>query len=165
MDFAVVDKAFRIKTKTITIVVDPQKGSKVEADAAIFTSEGQPISSVRLNVPGPGEYEVGGVKISTKRWGDGMFHEIEGDNLKVGVGRMSLLASNQDKLPNCQIIVVDADSQLTMESIIATEPSVIVVYGQNSAEAQKISSSATSANKFSVTLEKLPQETQTVVIG
>jgi ABC-type Fe3+-hydroxamate transport system substrate-binding protein len=166
MDLAIIDKSLRIKTKAATIVVNPLEKSKIEADAALFSQKDAKAEGARLNVTGPGEYEVAGVKISASLLGSSIFYQIEADSLKVGIGRMSEIASNQDKVPSSQIIVVDADSSLNVESIISTEPLVIIAYGQHAPETEKLAGqNVQKLNKFSITFEKLPQETQTVVIS
>lgn len=161
MDFAILDSALRIKTKTSTLLVDPASGKKAEADAALFSSSKESLSDVRLNITGPGEYEVAGSKISAIRLANGLYFSIEADNLKVGVGKMSQISKNQDKMPTVKISIVNLDEPLNLGGIIAGEPSVILLYGENSKEVKD----AQKSSKYSVTAEKLPQEPETVVIG
>lgn len=161
MDFAIIDNSLRIKSKTATVFVNPLDKKKTEADIALFTNAGLHFSDARLNVTGPGEYEVSGAKVSAQKLGKDIYFVVEADGLRVGIGKMSQMQENQDKIPPSNISAVNLDSQVNMSSIILSEPSVIVLFGENAKEVKD----AEKVSKYSVTFEKLPQETQTILLG
>jgi len=164
MDFAILDKTIRIKTKTAILLIDPSESLKQDADVGLFLSGKGEHKNSRFNINGPGDYEISGVKVASVSLGDSLFYLIEADNLKLGVGRMSSILKNQDKIPGNNVSIVDLDVEPSMSSILVAEPSVVILYGQRVEDAQKsMGKEIEIVNKYSTTYEKLPGETQTIL--
>lgn len=173
MDVAILgDKTLKIRTKHASFIVDPdQKISKVNADAILFLSVGgnadtSRVLDQRIIVNGPGEYEVGGVKISSFLGGDGLVYSLFLDNTTVVLGKVSDIEKLEENLLSCQILVLNADEDL--KSIVAKlEPKIVILYGEKKTDAAKLlgKSEVKMVQKFTTTKDKLPEEMEVVMLG
>lgn len=173
MDVALLSPdSIRVKGKNSTIIVNPSaKISKTEADGIInldktdFSDE--KIEGSRITVKGPGEYEVGGVKISAVTTNSALVSRIDVDSVKVIIGNGEALEKIQDRIEGCDLLVVNADKKFNYSALASLEPKVLLVYGELKEEVSKSmgKTSVEKLNKFSATADKLPSEPQFISLG
>lgn len=163
------NNALRIKGKKASLVVDPKKGvTKQTADAILLLGKQEfdptRVEGARLVVKDPGEYEVGGIKLTGTGDESAMFYNLNVDNLNLVLANVSVLSKFKDAITGPKIAILNADSQLDPEAIAAIEPRVVLLYGQYSKEAVKSlgKEGISGTKKFAPAKEFLPEETQIV---
>jgi hypothetical protein len=167
------DGALRIKGKNATLVINPTKNMPKTPAEGVIKLWDYPEFSVdkiedqRIVIDGPGEYEVGGVKISASKVESKVVGKIDIDNVKILAGSGVSVEKIAEKAEGGGVIVVSADSPFNHDSLASMEPSVLIVYGDKSEEVAKSlgKTEITRVNKFSAAADKLPEEMQFVMLG
>lgn len=174
MDVTILSQnTLRIKSRNATLIVDPTTSTaKTETDAIIFLEGvlGDKLPKIigsRITIKGPGEYEVGGVKISVTSVGNDLIASADVDSVKVLLGSGKAIEKVHDKIEQCEVVVVKSDDEFNYSLITTLEPKAVVVYGEKKDEVAKSlgKNDALKSNKFSATAEKLPEEMQLVLLG
>lgn len=171
MDVSIVTPAsIRIKGKQVSFLVDPvATRAKQEADAVLLTHGNtittNDIEGVRLTMSGPGEYEVGGVKITGVRSGEGTVYYFIMDSISVLVATANSLKGKESSR-DVGIALINSDG-LTDQSALATvDSNVVLFYGQEAAANVKaLGKDLPAVTKYTTTKEKLPQEMEVVLLG
>ena len=165
-------ESLKLKIKKIILVVSPSLSiPKTEADTVLSFEQNAEISKVanyRLLINGAGEYEVGGLKISSVKLGNSLVFSFGLENLEITLFKASSLSKvTSDKIKNYDIVIFNADLEINQSVLTAMEPKVIVLYGQKSKEAAKElgMASLTSTSKVSFSEEKLPEETEIYLLS
>lgn len=165
--------ALRIKGKNSSVVINPSKATgKTEAhsilvlDKDLDFSDGK-VEGSRITFKGPGEYEVGGIKISATKVGEKLVARIDVDSVKVLVGSGEAIEKIQDKVEGSDLVVVNSDAKFNYSILTSLEPKVLIVYGDLKDEVSKSigKTVSESTNKFSTTADKLPAELEYVLLG
>jgi hypothetical protein len=169
MEVSLLDKnTLRIKGKKAALVVDPkEKMAKTSSDAIIaLDSDFDPknVSDYRIIINQPGEYEVGGVKI-TALGSDNLYYGLNIDNTQVLLAKTSSLDKLSKDMNDPQVAVLNVDSEINGSLVAAIEPKIVILYGEKAQDGAKVlgSQDPTPVKKFSVTADKLPQESQIIV--
>lgn len=174
MDIALLSgNALRIKGKNSILIVNPTSGtSKTEADGVITLSKSAgytdaKIEGSRINVKGPGEYEVGGAKITAISVDGNLVVRIDVDSVKVLIGSGEAVEKIQDKVEGSDILVVNADNKFNYSALTALEPKAILAYGSMKDDLGKSlgKEDAEKLNKYTTTADKLPAELQLILLG
>lgn len=174
MDVILFDqKTLRVKGKNSSIVINPTTStSKTEGDAVLVLENYDNISikridGARITITGPGEYEVGGAKISTIKVEEKLTAKIDIDGVKLLVGNGEVLEKIQDKIDESDILVINANLEFNHSSITSFEPKVVLIYGEKKEDVAKSlgKESPEKVTKFSTTAEKLPTEMQIFLLG
>jgi len=174
MDVAILSgDSIRIKGKNAAIVVNPTSVTgKIEANAILALNKtlqinDSKIEGSRITIKGPGEYEVGGIKISAIPVGENLVVRIIIDSINVLTGSGEAIEKIQEKLEGSDIVVVNADTKFNYSGLATLEPKVLLAYGELKDEVGKSIGKETNekVNKFSTTADKLPSEMQYVVLG
>lgn len=163
--------SLKLKIKKTNIIVNPQSEiSKTEADVILGFGDKMDTDRVkefRLIIAAPGEYEVGGLKISTENLNNGFVFSFSSEAGKIALLRASTISNvESDKIKNYQIAIIEADEKINQSVITAMEPRIIIVYGSFAKEAAKeLGNVINSANKLSINEEKLPEETEVYLLS
>lgn len=170
---SVSGQSLRIKGKTVTTLVTPVLGkSKVAADVILFhnrSHEAVDVSAVeglKLIVDGPGDYEVGGMKISAQRIGDDVIYSLFLDGIEILITKASTSEKMKDGLKDCQIAVFLADAMAEQRVVTSLNATMTVFYGEQAVANAKAfgKEDAAPVAKVSVTREKLPTEAEIIVL-
>ena len=173
MDVIILDKnCIKLKGKTTSILINPSDSmNKSEAEAVIVpaTYQGQSfpkVEGLRIIIKGPGEYEVNGVKITAFSGASDLVSFVDMDGLKILAGNGLSIEKIQDKIEECHIAVINADSEFNYSVLSTIEPRVILVYGEKKGEVAKQvgKDNPEKVSKFSTTYEKLPAELQMLLL-
>ena len=165
MDITLLNKtSIKLKTKNATFVINPSSTiPKTEASASL-SFEGKPdiskIEGSRVSISAPGEYEISGVKITGIRSNGKTIYLVDGDGLKLLFGRFSSL-ENLENFPEIHLGVFDVDT-FKDNVLVKIEPRVTLLYGEARDTALKELGKKEKVLKYSVTLEKLPEENQVI---
>ena len=173
MDIQILgEDSIKIKTKKTALVIDPKTAiQKLEADAILLTTRIGDVSRVtdyRVVIDGVGEYEVSGLKIIGMKSEDDLVFALVSDSVRVLVAKASSLKKiSSEKIGDCQIVVINADDDASESMITAMEPRIIVLYGLKAKEAAKAlgKEEIVVSTKTSFAEDKLPEETQVIVLG
>lgn len=161
--------SIRIKGKKTTIMIDPQDNKSMYSAAIVLSGDTNSlnISSDAVIIKGPGEYEIGGVKINGVRSSGMIAYVLLVDGVEIMVGSLSALDKLQHKLNEQNIVVVNVDTAEVNTSFVTSLASnVILYYGE---KVDLISSklgdgSANEIQKYSANADKLPQEVETSIL-
>jgi len=160
--------AIRIKSKNASLVIDPTKETgKTEANCVVKLNNNPNFSDAkiegsRISITGPGEYEVGGIKIAVLNMDGNLIARIDAESIKLLVGRGEAMEKVQDKVEDSDILVVDANEKFKYSELTSLDPKLVLAYGEMAEELGKSlgKSGSEKTHKFSTTAVKLPSEMQ-----
>jgi hypothetical protein len=176
MEINILDKdSIKIKLKKVTFAVDPKaKTPKTSADAIIafdvVSMDPSRITDSRVVIKGPGEYEVGGVKVVGIKSEQNLAYSFITQETSVVIGKVSTLAKMLDKISEHKIAILNVDSELDPSIITTIEPSCLVLYGEkleeglSSLSKEILEKKNESSQKVSISEEKLTEEMQLFVL-
>jgi hypothetical protein len=174
MDIQIFDKdSLKIKSKKTTLAIDPKSSiQKFEADAIVLldkslTDTGR-INDFRVVINAAGEYEVNGLKISGVALDNDTIFTIISENAPTLIAKASSLEKiSADKVGECKILIINADSDLDQGRVTAMEPSVVILYGEKAKEGAKAlgKESAVVSSKITVSEDKLPEEMDVLILA
>lgn len=175
MDIAVVSKnIIRIKGKRSALLIgiadsDSLK-TKTSADCALLLNrvgsfDVSKAEGCRLLIKGAGDYEVGGTKISVTDQDNELIYNLQIDGMDLLLGSTDSIAKIKDKLKQCNVLILFANSDIDSALITTIEPRVAVFYGEKASDALKVlGKECKPVPKFSVVAEKLPAEMETILL-
>jgi len=162
----------KIKNKKTTLAVDPEASmQKFDADAILLTGKEENanrITNYRAVINGVGEYEVSGLKIVGIASEDDLLFALISENVRTLVAKASSLKKiSTEKIGDYQIAIINADTDTSESTITAMEPNVVVLYGLKAKETAKAlgKESVSAQSKVSFAEDKLPEETEVMVLG
>lgn len=169
MEIALLSKSgIRIKGKQASLAMDPS--DKAAYDAVLLLAK-QPEEVTKpengIIVTGAGEYEVGGIKITSLRSENDLLYSVIVDGVEVLVGKLGVLEQMQHKLKEHQIVVVYCDAEGSSSFITSLAEKLVMFYGE---KAKEISDAFGKENvkvmsKYSSTKDKLPTEVETILLA
>lgn len=173
MDISLLSKnSLRLKIKKTTLIIDPNSSiAKIEADAVIAISKDideSRVNDARVLLNGAGEYEVNGLKISATGTNEDLLFSFSLDEIGIALVKASVLSKiSQDKIKDYEVVIVNADTDISQSVITSMEPRVIVLYGEKAMEAAKNlgKEDPVAVSKLSVSEDKLPEETEIYLLS
>lgn len=113
------DRALLLKGKTGSLVVDPQ-------DQLSFQEK--EVDTDKLEILGPGEYEVKGIKILGIADGEKTNYEIKIDELRLAVIHGKIEERHEEAFSDLDILLLSYPTEETQELILKLEPKIVVLY-------------------------------------
>lgn len=164
MEIAVISGGVRIKGKLATLAVASFQEKTAQAVLALQKAKTIPANSLVFD--GAGEYEIGGVKISTVRSENDLIHSVNVEGVTVLVGEITAIERTHTKFAEHDIVLLVCNSEAnpSFASSLTTHATLFV--GEKAKEVcEKLAKSNTiESNKYSATSGKFPEESQTVVL-
>jgi len=166
--------SIKIKSKKASLIFDPVLDmQKNNADAVILLSDKsfdlKKVEDYRVVISGPGEYEVGRIKINGVGTGSGTVYSLVVDGVNVLVGRGSDLSLIADKNQEHKVAVIKVDSEIKESIVTSIEPRLIILYGEKTDEAVKALGKEKKdievGKKLSFNEDKLPEEMGVAVLS
>lgn len=157
----------RIKGKRATFAID--KPDKL-ANALLLLEKNANASSTEeaIILNGPGEYEIGGVKMTGFQNGTQTVYSLNIDFITVLIGSIASLQKLQSKLKEHEFVIVAGDSVPAESATFLTSlaSNIIVFYGEKAVELNQVfpAEKSQQVNKFSITRDKLPAEIESIVL-
>lgn len=171
MEIAVVGNSLRIKGKQVTLLVgNPNEKIKNPVDALLLLGN-ESTKTLFSDMYGvafqaPGEYEVKGAKITGFSAESDVMYTVSLDGLSVFIGKISSSLKAKDRLHEHDIAVLQSDETLSQAALGFLNPRGIVFYGTKATENLKaFGKDIPAASKYLVTKDKLPQETEFVLLA
>src|SRR5689334_20980448 len=121
-------KSLKVKGKTGVLVVDPSaKMPKTEGDCVLGVSDEAfnlaKVEGSRLTIKGAGEYEIGGIKISSTGRKNEIAHDVRIDGIDLLLTKSDALSKLQDKTKEFHVVVLDTNSDVDQSALTAHTPS------------------------------------------
>ncbi len=168
MEIALVaHNSIRIKEKQTSFIIDPQE--KVAASGVLLLKGD--ITNVKVEeesvlVFGPGEYEIGGIKLSGIRSDNDLLYSLNVAGVAVIIGEVKALEKMQQKLKEHNIVVALCNEVSNASFLTTLATNVIMFYGEKATEvSQSLSKeNVKTVSKYSTTRDKLPQEAETIIL-
>lgn len=172
MDITSLPKnGLKIKSKRALIAIDSIDKSasyngSILIDAKLIAS--QP-SADYVFLQGPGEYEVGGIKIAGTKSGTeegATVYSLDVDGISVLVGDIADVGRIQQKLKEYDIAILKIDSVVDSSFATGLASSAILFYGDKASEVVESLTKETvkKTSKYTTTHDKLPSEMETVLL-
>lgn len=168
---AIKGNSIRLKGKQVTFVVDPSKQiPKTASDAIILFGANNDIdisrvTDFRIIIDGPGEYEVGKVKITGTKTPKGTLYRFSIDNMNIILG--SATDTKTEGFSICEIAIINTANDFSESFITDLEPKMVILYGEKKVELAKALGveNVTPVSKITVTKDKLPEKMEAIVLG
>lgn len=173
MDISIGDANYiKIRGKHCSLAIDPsEKANKSTADAVVLLEESNKLNfknveGYRVVIKDPGEYEVSQAMVSGKKTDGGIVYKLVVDNINIVLGKASDAAKVLDKIDSCQVLILNADSDINQSVISSLEPKTVVLYGEKKLDVLKNlnKENITPVSKFTLTREKLSEGMEVVVL-
>ena len=173
MDISLLsEQSIRVRGKLGSFIVDPSSEmQKNPADGILLQNpdskdEFSKVENYRIVIRGPGDYEVGGIKVGAVRGKENLLYRLNVDDVTMLLGKASEL-SKEDKIDACDILVLNVDSSFDESLIAKIDPKVVILYGMGAKEALgKLGrTELVPVKKFAAIKDKLPIEMEVVVLG
>ncbi len=177
MDITLLDKdSIKLKIKKVNFVIDPMpKMAKTNADAIITfdidNCDLTRITDYRVLIKGPGEYEVGGVKIIGTRLDENLYYSFATGTSTILVGKVSSLDKMLDKIDEHGIAILNVDAKINPSIITAIEPKSLVLYGEKAKEElpslskELLEKKQECTQKISINEEKTSEEMELIILS
>ena len=157
----------KIRGKHATIAINPDdKTSIYEAAIMLGNQTGVKINDDAVVIDGPGEYEIGGIKISGIRSNGETVYSLAVDGVVTVLGSLDALSKVQTKLQDSHVVLVKVSDIIDASFVTSLAPNVLMFYGEKADEAVKTieKEGIITANKYQVSYDKLPSEMLTVLL-
>lgn len=159
------EAAIKIKSKTASLLIDPVAvKTKLAAEAVLLTKKQKipEVENMRLAISGPGEYEVGGIKITGTKAGEGNVYFLTVDGISIFVGSTSAI---KKETTEAQMAILLADGLVDQSALANGVSSVALFYGEKAAENVKaLGKEVAPTEKFVITKDKLSAEMEVVLL-
>ncbi len=118
-------------------------------------------------IQGPGEYEIGGIKIRGYRNGTYSMYSLTVDGIDILLGTIEALEKTQQKLKEHHILVAATNVVIDSSFVTSLASNAVLFYGEKGSGAVKgfASDAVKTLGKYQVTKDKLPQEMETVLLA
>ncbi|HSD98858.1 MAG TPA: hypothetical protein VLB73_04155 [Patescibacteria group bacterium] len=169
MEIAYSDGGLRIKGKQVTLATQLGK-SKTPTDAVILLGKNHATeffsNDAGVVFQGAGEYEIKGTKVTGFKAGESAMYTIRLEGLSLFVGYVSGAVAMKDKLHEHDIAILLADDVLPESIMGILNARVVIFAGEKTAEnAKAFEKEGATINKYAITKDKLPAETEFVFLG
>ncbi|HYK08796.1 MAG TPA: hypothetical protein VEW42_04840 [Candidatus Eisenbacteria bacterium] len=165
------EKNVKIKGKQVTLVTAlPEGKNKVTSDAVLLLGAQRSSefthSELGIVFQGPGEYEVKGTKITGFKTGEEVMYTVNVDGMSLFVGNVSSAEKAKDTLHEHDVALLFADEVLSQATMGVLNARIIIfVDGMSLENAKAFDKEGAKVNKYAVTKDKIPAETEFVFLG
>ncbi len=171
MEIAVVsENGVRLKGKTASLVINPPlKTSGYNAELFLVKPDLTLLSPDQetLSIYGPGDYEIGGIKITVFKADSDLIYSMNIDGVDVMVGRSEALDRMHAKLKEHHIVIIQALTVSPTSYVTNFAPKIVSYFGEKAYEmaSQTGKEDIKKESKLTITLDKLPEEMQEIVLA
>jgi len=166
MEIALLSKnAVRVKGKQASLVIDPPDSTE-SYQAAIYLSSSGKIASDTVAIVGPGEYEIGGIKISGVKSAAGTVYSLTVDDIDILIGKLPVIEKVQHTLKEHHLVLIQTEEESDASFVTSLATNGLLLYGGKAKDVIKkfAKEGMNEMSKYQVTKDKLPQEIQTILL-
>ncbi len=157
--------AVRLKTKTSLFSLfgrDPKEKNTLDA---LLTFHNHLSDPTVVSFCAPGEYEVKGIKFTGEGKEALLGFSARIENMSFFMTNSEHVADSKD-FPEAEIALIQANALFDMKQIASIGAHLIVLFGESAlAVAQELQKEIQPVTKVAISKEKLPEDTQIVVLG
>lgn len=174
MEIAIVaPNCIKVKGKRASLVIDPSSAlkAKLAADVVVlFNNKDLDVSKIegsRAVIKGPGEYEIGGIKITGFMSGEDVVYTLLVDGVQIVVAKSQTVEKIKEKVSGSQISLLLVTDTVDQSLLATLEPRIAVLYGDTVAEktAGIDREIVTKSAKVTTTADKLPEKMEVVLLS
>lgn len=168
MEIALVHKTdLRVKGKSATFIVNPTSTPVANAALLLNDSSDQFGADDIVIIHGPGDYEVGGVKITGFKHEKGVVYSMNVDNITIVLGKIETLSAMQHKLKEHNVVVALCTEGANAAFLTSLAENAIIVYGEKAAETAQgfEKEKLKTLNKYVGAAGKLSAELETILLN
>jgi hypothetical protein len=171
MEIALIPpQSVRIKGKQASFVINPI--GKVSGVNGIFVFGKEPIDMSKVEeetivLQGPGEYELGGVKISGIRVAGQTAYSMRIDNIELLFGDIEAIQKDYAKLKEYHIVLLMTNTIADASFVTSFAPNAVIFFGEKAEETikQLAKEAYKKESKYVTTVDKLPQEMEAILLA
>jgi hypothetical protein len=161
--------AIRLKTKQALFLINPQD-KMTDANATVFLTQDHalPDDENIVVIDGPGDFEIGGVKLSGIRSGSDMVYSLILDGIEVMIGKIAPIEKIQHKVKEHDAVIVTSDDMTATNAAFITglATAYLVAVGQKGKTLlDSFGKEPQTMNKLTISKDKLPTEMQTILLA
>lgn len=161
--------SLKIRGKQASVVINPQDKTAVYNAAILIgnpTKSSLNLADGVVVIDGPGEYEAGGVKIGGTKVDDKTIYTISIDGVEVLVGDRDSLEKAYQKVKEHNVLLVHANSVGTVSFVSSLGMNALVFFGEHARTVidTLAKDEKKEVAKYSITADKLPAETETILL-
>ena len=169
MEISSIDPGIRIKGKQIVLTTFIGK-SKTPSDAVLLVGEEHVTTFFDRDsgvvFQGDGEYEVKGTKITGFSANGKSMYTVRLEGMSIFVGPVSGAMSMKDKLHEHDVVILLSDDVLSETVMGIFNAKVFLFYGEKAIDSMKaFEKTSPAVNKYVATKDKLPAETEFILLG
>ncbi|MBI5044524.1 MAG: hypothetical protein HZC02_01230 [Candidatus Levybacteria bacterium] len=162
--------SIRIKGKNASIIINPQDKGTI-SNAVILIGNPQK-SSLKIPtdtviIDGPGEYEAGGIKMTGVKAESQTVYTVTVDGVEILLGDREALEKAHQKLKDHNIAVVFANTFGNISFAPSLAMNAILFTGEKGRECVDTIAKDTKKEvpKYTISVDKLPSETETILLS
>lgn len=163
----IAKNSIKLKGKNSTLIVDPVEYIEVDAALAIQNSAHELINhNFDVIIFGPGEYEIGGVKINGLRGSEGLVLNTTIDSISITLGTIKAIEKLQSKLKESNILIINCNGEIDASFLTSITTNTIILYGEKVDVIGKsvAGDNILRAKKYANTIDKLPADIETIIL-
>lgn len=124
------ESSIKIKTKTASLVIDPNAKTDAEVVLCMVKGEADPtlVSNTRIVIDGPGDYEVMDIAITGQAYGEYTGYSIDDGSSRVLVVPSTVAEKEKDE-EGYTALIVKAVLGFDLAKISSFAPEVCIVFG------------------------------------
>lgn len=163
------ETGLRIKGKQASLYINPSAKTS-GADGIIMLNGLLPdkskIDQDQPVIKGPGEYELGGMKITGFKSGNETVYSLNVDRIEILLANGQNLEKDYAKIKEHNIVILYIDSTFDLSFITSLATNSLILFGEKAEESivALAKDGYRKESKYSVTYDKLPQEMEEILL-
>jgi hypothetical protein len=161
--------SLKIRGKQSAFYINPQ--DKTSAYNAVILIGNPDKSRLKIRedvviIDGPGEYEAGGIKITGIKANDATVYSITLDGLDLILGECTALEKVHQKIKEHHIALIYASEEQDASFVTSLATHALLFYGANARSLidQLAKEEKKETSRYQISSEKLPPETETILL-
>lgn len=163
----VAKQGLRIKGKNAVVMINPLDETVPHEATLYFPVKTSLKKATAVPVNGPGEYEIGGIKISGIKNKEQTVYSVTVDGIDILTGDLQAISTLQHKLKEHNIVLIQTEDDLDASFVNGLATNAVMLYGTKAKEVltKFAKEGLQEMGKFQTTKDKLPQEIQTIYLS
>lgn len=161
--------SLKLKGKHASLFINPNdKSSQVNAAILVGNPSKQDIKIQDdvVIINGPGEYEAGGIKVTGTQCDKSTVYSIVIDGVDIALGEITALDKLHQKMKEHHIVLIHSNEVHSASFATTVATHAIAFFGTNARELidSLAKENKKEVSKYQISAEKLPSETETILL-